>query len=92
MSKKSFKVSGPVGVGWTCGVDRVQISKLSRLDVRVELLDVHAGDSLEDGDVESGCLKGCCQLLVSKNWMEIMRMYGGIVTASLLRVDVPSSG
>ena len=30
-------------------------------------------------------------MLVSKNWMEIVEIYGGIVAASLLRVDVPSS-
>ena len=30
-------------------------------------------------------------MFVSKNWMEIVWIYGGIVTASLLRVDVPSS-
>ena len=60
-------------------------------DVRVKLLDVHDSDGLEDGDIERGCLKGQCQLLVSKNWMEIVRIYGGIVAASLLRVDIPSS-
>ena len=46
---------------------------------------------MENGDVERGCSKGQCQLLVSKNWTEIMRIYGGIVAASLLRVDIPSS-
>ena len=30
-------------------------------------------------------------MLVSKNWMELVRIYGGIVTTSLLRVHVPSS-
>ena len=30
-------------------------------------------------------------MFISKNWMEIVRIYGGIVTASLLRVDVPLS-
>ena len=32
-------------------------------------------------------------MLVNKNWMEIIQIqiYRGIVTASLLRVDVPSS-
>ena len=30
-------------------------------------------------------------MLISRNWMEIVRIYGGIVTASFLRVDVPSS-
>ena len=30
-------------------------------------------------------------MLTSKNWMEIVRIYCGIVAASLLRVDIPSS-
>ena len=60
-------------------------------DVGVKLLDVHDGDSSEDGDVERGCLKGRCQLFISKNWTEIVWIYGGIVAASLLRVDVPLS-
>ena len=30
-------------------------------------------------------------MLISENWMEIVRIYKGIVAASLLRVDVPSS-
>ena len=30
-------------------------------------------------------------MLVSKNWTEIVWIYGGIVAASLLKVDVPSS-
>ena len=54
-------------------------------------MDVHDGNSSEDRDIERGCLKGQCQFLISKNWMEIVRIYGGIVTASLLSVDVPSS-
>ena len=64
---------------------------MSGFDVRVKLLDVHDGNSSEDRDIERGCLKGQCQFLISKNWMEIVRIYGGIVTASLLRVDVPLS-
>ena len=55
----------------------------------MKLLDVHDGDGSEDGDVEGGCLKGQCQLFVSKSWMEILRIYGGIVVAALLRVDIP---
>ena len=66
-------------------------SELGRFDVRVKLLDVHDGDSLEDGDIERGCSKGRCQLFVSKNWTDIVWIYGGIVAASLLWVDVPSS-
>ena len=30
-------------------------------------------------------------MFISKNWMEIVRIYGGIVAAPLLRVDIPSS-
>ena len=30
-------------------------------------------------------------MLVSKNWTEIMRIYSGIVAASLLIVDIPLS-
>ena len=91
MSKKSFSVSGPVGVRWICDVVRDWVGGLSGFDVGVKLLDVHDGDSLEDGDIERGCSKGRCQLFVSKNWTEIVWIYGGIVAASLLRVDIPSS-
>ena len=86
--KKSFKVSSPVGVRQTCKVDGNQVSRLSRFDIGVELLDVHDGDSLEDGDVERGCLKGQCQLFINKDWMKIMRIDGGIVAASVLIVDI----
>ena len=58
MSKKSFRVGGPVGVGWICDVVGDQVSRLSGFDVGVKLLDVHDGDSLEDKDIERGCLKG----------------------------------
>ena len=91
MLKKSFRVGGPVRAEWICKVVGDGVSGLSRFDVGVELLDVHDGDSLEEWDVERGCSKGQCQLLISKNWMEIVDIYGGIVAASLLRVDVPSS-
>ena len=30
-------------------------------------------------------------MLVNKNWMELVRVYDGIVVASLLRVDMPLS-
>ena len=56
--KKSFRVGGPVRVGQTCEVDGDWIGGLSGFDVGVKLLDVHDNDSLEDGDVEGGCLKG----------------------------------
>ena len=91
MSKKSFRVGGPVGVGRICEVVGDQVGGLGRFDVGVKLLDVHDGDGSEDGDVERGCSKGRCQLFVSKNWMEIVWIYGDIVAASLLRVDTPSS-
>ena len=55
--KKSFRVSGPVRVGWTCKVDGDQVSGLGRFDVRVKLLDVHDGDSSENRDVERGFMK-----------------------------------
>ena len=58
MSKKSFRVGGPVRVGQIYKVVRDRVRRLSRFDVRVELLDVHDGDSSEDRDVERGCLKG----------------------------------
>ena len=58
MSKNSPRVSGPVGVGWICDVVGNWVGGLSGFDVRVKLLDVHDGDSLEDGDVEGGCWKG----------------------------------
>ena len=60
-------------------------------DVRVKLLNVHDGDGSEDGEVEGGRSEGQCQLFISKNWTEIVRIYSGIVAASLFRVDVPSS-
>ena len=89
--KKSFRVGSPVRVGWTCEVDGDWIGRLSGFDVRMKLLDVHDGDGSEDGDIERGCLKGRWQFPISKNWMEIVRIYSSIVAASLLRVDVPSS-
>ena len=91
MSKKSFRVGGPVGVRRICDVVGDRVGGLGGFDVRVKLLDVHDGDGLEDGDIERGCSKGQCQLFVSKNWTEIVWIYGGIVAASLLRIDVPSS-
>ena len=91
MLKKSFRIGGPVGVGQICDVVRDRVSGLGRFDVGVKLLDVHDGDGSEDGNVERGCSKGRCQLFVSKNWTEIVWIYSGIVAASLLRVDVPSS-
>ena len=91
MLKKSFRVSGPVRVGQICEVVGDRVGGLDRFDVGVKLLDVHDGDSSEDGVIERGCSKGRCQLLVIKNWTEIVWIYGGIVTASLLRVDVPPS-
>ena len=60
-------------------------------DVRVKLLNVHDGDGSEDGKVEGGGLEGRCQLFITKNWTEIVRIYSGIVAAPLFRVDVPSS-
>ena len=84
MSKKSFRVGGPVGVGWICNGVGDQVGGLGGSDVGVELLDVHDGDGSEDGDVERGCSKGRCQLFVSKIWMEIVWIYGGIVAASSL--------
>ena len=91
MSENSFRVGGPVGVEWIYDVVGDQVGRLSGFDIRVKLLDVHDGDSLMDEDVERGCSKGQCQLFVSKNWMEIVCIYRGIVAASLLRVDVPLS-
>ena len=91
MSKESFRIGGPVGVGWICDVVGDRVGRLSGFDVGVKLLDVHDGDGLEDEDVERGCSKGRCQLFVSENWTEIVWIYGGIVAASLLKVDVPSS-
>ena len=91
MSKRSFRISGPVGVGWICDVVGDWVGGLGGFDVRVKLLDVHDGDGLEDGNIERGCSKGRCQLFVSKYWTEIVWIYGGIVAASLLRVDVPLS-
>ena len=44
MSKKSFRVGGPVRVRQTCKVDGDWINRLSRFDVGVELLNVHDGD------------------------------------------------
>ena len=91
MSKKSFRIGGPVGVGRVCNVVGDRVGGLGGFDVGVKLLDVHDGDGSEDGNVERGCSKGRCQLFISKNWTEIVWIYGGIVAASLLRVDVPSS-
>ena len=91
MLKKSFRISGPVGVRWICNVVGDRVGRLGGFDVRVKLLDVHDGDGLEDGDIERSCSKGQCQLFISKNWTEIVWIYGSIVAASLLRVDIPSS-
>ena len=57
MSKKSFRVGGPVGVGKICKVVGDWVSRLGGFDVGVKLLDVHDGDSSEDGN-EEGCSKG----------------------------------
>ena len=57
MSKKSFRVSDPVGVAWIYDVVGDRVSGLGGFDVKVELLNVHGGDGLENGDVEKGCLK-----------------------------------
>ena len=51
VSKKCFRVSGPIGVGQVCKVVGVWVSGLSRFDVGVKLLDDHDGDSSEDGDI-----------------------------------------
>ena len=56
--KKSFKVSGPVGVGRICEVVGDRVSGLGGFDVRVKLLDVHDGDGSKDGDIERGCSNG----------------------------------
>ena len=58
VSKKSFRIGGPVGVGRICDVVRDRVGGFGRFDVRVKLLDVHDGDDSEDGDIERGCLKG----------------------------------
>ena len=58
VSRKSFRVGGPVGVGQTCELNRDWVSGLSGFNVGVKLLDVHDGDNSEDRDIERGCLKG----------------------------------
>ena len=58
MSKKSFRIGGPVGVGWVCDVVGDRVGGLGGFDVGVKLLDVHDGDGSEDGNIERGCLKG----------------------------------
>ena len=58
VSKKSFRVGGPVRVGWICEVVRDRVSGLGRFDVGVKLLYIHDGDGSADGDVERGCSKG----------------------------------
>ena len=60
VSKKSYRVSR------ICDVVSDRVSRLSRFDVGVKLLDVHDGDSLEDGDVERGYLKGRCHCSLVK--------------------------
>ena len=57
MLKESFRVGGPVRVGQICNVVRDRVGGLSGFDVGVKLLDVHDGDSSEDGN-EEGCSKG----------------------------------
>ena len=89
--EESFVVGGPVGVRWVYEVVGDWVRGLGRFDVRVKLLNVHDGDGSEDGNVEEGCLEGRCQLFISQNWTEIVRIYSGIVAAPLIRVDVPSS-
>ena len=49
MSKKSFRIGGPVGVGRVCDVVGDRVGGLGGFDVRVKLLDVHDGDGSEDG-------------------------------------------
>ena len=58
VSKKPFRVDGPVRVGWTYKLDRDWIGRLNRFDVGVKLLNVHDGDGSEDGKVDRGCSKG----------------------------------
>ena len=57
MSKKSFRIGGPVGVGRVCDVVGDRVGGLGGFDVGVKLLDVHVGDDLVNGDVERGRLK-----------------------------------
>ena len=79
VSKKSFSIDGLVRIGQGCDVDRDQVGGLSGADVGVEFMDIHDSDGLGDGDVEGHCLKGQCQLF-SKDWVEIVRIYCGIVS------------
>ena len=68
MSKKSFRVGGPVGVGRICEVVGDRVGRLGRFDVGVKLLDVHDGDGSEDGDVERDCSKvlGICYIYTDR--------------------------
>ena len=91
VSEETFGVGGPVGVGQIYEVVGDWVRWLGGFDVRVKLLNVHDGDGSEDGKVEGGCSEGWCQLFIGKDWMEIVRIYSGIVTAPLLRIDIPSS-
>ena len=67
------------------------VSGQSRADIRVELFDVHQGHGLEYQSKECCCSEGQCQLLISEDRMEIVRVNGGIVAIPLFWVDVPSS-
>ena len=55
VSKKSFSIDGPVGVGKICNVVGDRVGGLSGFDVGVKLLDVHNGDGSEDGNIERYC-------------------------------------
>ena len=57
----------------------------------MELGNIHDRHSSEYHRSVGGCSEGQCQLFVSKNGAEIMRIDTGIVATSLFRVDVPSS-
>jgi hypothetical protein len=54
----------------------------------MELFGIHDDRGVEDWNLESSSSKGRCQLLISKYWSEVMRVYTGIVATSLFWVDV----
>ena len=58
VSEESFRVSGPVRVGWVYEVVGDWAEGLGKFDVGVKLLNVHDGDGLEDGNIEGGCSEG----------------------------------
>ena len=57
----------------------------------MELLDVHDVYTTEDRSCERGSSEGRGELFGGENGFVVLRIYGGVATTSLFKVDVPTS-